>query len=108
MDKAVLETSNGNVAKTSNKNESLITIDNSDYTYSISKLENEEGIIIKLVESNPKANIFFTYEALTEQLIKDIKILYTCESIEEMILSLKEVFSNGKAKKWKIRKENIY
>ena len=98
MDKAELESSNGNATKTPNKNEPLITIDNSDYTYSISKLENEEGIIIKLVESNPKTNIFYTYEALTEQLIKDIKILYTCESIEEMILSLKEVFSNGKVK----------
>ena len=35
MDKAVIESSNSNAAKTPNENEPLISIDNSDYTYSM-------------------------------------------------------------------------
>ena len=90
--------SNSQAAKTPNENEPSLIIDNSPFSYLISKLDKEEGIIIKLSESKPKTNIYYTYEALTEQIIKDIKILYSCESIEEMILFLKEVFDKGKAK----------
>ena len=66
------------------------------YSYSITKSEsNEESLIIKLIDPSQKSNIYFTYEAPMEQLIKEIKFLYLCESLDEMIESLQDVFSQG-------------
>ena len=66
------------------------------YSYSITKSEsNEESLIIKLIDPSQKSNIYFTYEAPMEQLIKEIKFLSLCESLDEMIESLQDVFSQG-------------
>ena len=66
------------------------------YSYSITKSEsNEESLIIKLIDPSQKSNIYFTYEAPMEKLIKEIKFLSLCESLDEMIESLQDVFSQG-------------
>ena len=69
------------------------------YLYSINKLNKEEGsLIIKLYNSNNKEDIFFTYEAGIQKLIKDIKFLSSFENLDEMITSLRAIFSYGNAK----------
>ena len=69
------------------------------YSYSITKKENEnESLIIKLYDSTKKSNIYFTYEAQMTKLIKDFKFLSLCESLEEMIASLNNIFSLGNAR----------
>ena len=60
-------------------------IDNIEYTYSIRKIEDKEGVTIKLFEINPKTNIYYLYEAETSNITKDIKVLANCEDVEEMI-----------------------
>ena len=75
-----------------------ILINGIKYSYSITKSENEEeSLIIKLYEPNEKSDIYFTYAAPLQKLNKDIKFLSLCENIDEMIVSLKEVFSQGNA-----------
>jgi len=83
-----------------------ISINDSEYLYSILKLEKEEGIKIKLIESTPKTNIYYEYEALTSELTKNIKVLLLCENLDEMIIILKTAFNEGKAKF--IEKEEKY
>ena len=39
---------------------SHIMINEVKYTYSIKKLEDKEGVIIKLLELNPKTNIYYS------------------------------------------------
>lgn len=73
-----------------------ILINGIHYSYSITKSENEEeSLIIKLYEPEQKSNLYFTYEASTEKISKDIKFLSICEDREEMIASLNEAFSQG-------------
>ena len=73
-----------------------ILLNNSQYLLSITSNENKDGILIKLTEK--LNNIYYLYEASKEQLIKDIKALVLCESIDEMIESLKEVVETKKVK----------
>ena len=49
------------------KGEKTIIIDEIEYTYLITQLEKEEGVLIKLFEVNPVKNITFTYQATSEQ-----------------------------------------
>ena len=85
---------------------STISINDSEYLYSILKLDKEEGIKIKLYEATPKTNIYYEYEGLTSELTKNIKILLLCENLDEMITTLKSSFNEGKAKF--IEKEEKY
>lgn len=76
-----------------------IIIDGQKYIYSINKSEtNEKSLIIKLYDKDDKSEIFFTYEAQIDKLTKDIKFLSLCETLDEMIESLKEIFSQRKVK----------
>ena len=69
------------------------------YSYSIIRSENEEdSIIIKLFDQNQKSTKYFTYEAPSQKLRNDIKFLSLCENLDEMIISLNNVFSLGNAK----------
>ena len=77
---------------------STIQINNSYFSYSISKSEKEEGIKIKLYESQPKTNIYYEYEATTSQLTNSIKTLLICEDLDEMITTLKAAFDEKRAK----------
>lgn len=56
-----------------------IMINDLEYTYSIKKLEDKEGLIIKLSELIPKTNIYYVYEVEASKLITDIKLLSICE-----------------------------
>lgn len=78
--------------------EHFITINNSPFLYSISKLEKGDGIKIKLFESKPKTNIYYEYEALTQELTNSIKFLVLCEDLDEMIIALKSAFDEERAK----------
>ena len=78
------------------KETKTIKIEGTEYKYSINQIEKEDRISIKLFEAKPEKNITFIYKATTEQLIKDIKVLYVCENIEEMINSLQDIFFRGK------------
>ena len=89
-----------------NDKKNTISINGSEYLYSILKLDKEEGIKIKLFESTPKTNIYYEYEASTSELTKNIKILLLCENLDEMISILKSAFNEGKAKF--IEKEEKY
>ena len=82
--------------ETPNFEEKTINIKRDKYKYSITKMVKENGIIIKLSEVKPKKNITFTYEALRDKVIKDIKILYIYENIDEMIKTLNDIFNKGK------------
>ena len=73
-----------------------ILLNNSQYLLSITSNENKDGILIKLTEK--LNNIYYLYEASKEQIIKDIKALVLCESIDEMIESLKELVETKKVK----------
>ena len=81
-----------------------ILINDIKYSYSITKSERkekedeEESLLIKLYVPNEKSNMYFTYEAPKSQIIKDFKFLAGCESLDEMIISLKNIFSQGNAK----------
>ena len=75
-----------------------ILINNSDFSYSISKSEDEKGIKIKLCESEPKTNIYYEYQATTSQLSNSIKALLLCEDLDEMISTLKSAFDEKRAK----------
>ena len=73
-----------------------ISIENVEYTYLITKLEKEDGISIKLSELNPNKNISFIYEASSDKIKNDIKKLYICENIEEIIFDLNNIFLKDK------------
>jgi len=77
---------------------SPITINGIEYFYSISKLEKDKGVKIKLFESKPKTNIYYEYEAATSELTNEIKYLLLCEDLDEMIIALKTAFNEGRAK----------
>ena len=83
-----------------------IMIDNIEYTYSIRKLEDKEGVTIKLFEINPKTNIYYLYEDETSKLTKNIKVLAICEDVQEMINVLEDLFNQENVKFEK--KENKY
>ena len=75
-----------------------IIINGIKYSYSITKSEKEkekESLIIKLYDPNNISDFYYTYESDVEKLIKDIKFLSICENLDEMIDSLKEIFTNG-------------
>ena len=74
-----------------------IMINDLEYTYSIKKLEDKEGLIIKLSELIPKTNIYYVYEVEASKLITDIKLLSICEDIEDMINTLEDIFLKGNA-----------
>ena len=85
--------------KNDNKNkESTIMIKDIEYTYSISKLKDKEGIIIKLNELKPKTNIYYLYQAEKAKLTQDIKAFLMFEDIKEMITTLKDIFEEGNVK----------
>ena len=73
-----------------------IIINDIKYSYSITKSEKEkESLIIKLYDPNNISDFYFTYESDVEKLMKDIKFLSLYENLDEMIDSLKEIFTNG-------------
>ena len=73
----------------------IIIIEDIEYIYSISKLENKDGISIILKELKHKKNIKFIYEALKDKLTNDIKQLLVCENIDEMINIIKDMIDTG-------------
>lgn len=76
-----------------------IIIDGQKYIYSINKSEtNEKSLIIKLYDKDGKSEIFFTYQAQIDKLVKDIKFHSLCGTLDKMIESLKEIFSQRKVK----------
>ena len=76
-----------------------IIINEIEYSYLISKSEDNDSLTIKLYESIPKTNIYFLYQAQKSKLKKDIAVLSLYDdNIEAMITSLNEVFSQGNAK----------
>ena len=75
---------------------STINIEGVEYRYTIQKDEKENEIIIQLSEEKPDKCITFMYKASTEKIVKNAKALVICENIDEMIISLKDIFSNGK------------
>ena len=78
--------------ETLKETEDFIMINDTPFSYSISKLAKEDGIKIKLYESKPKTNIYYEYEALTKELTSNIKFLVLCEDLDEMIIALKSAF----------------
>ena len=73
-----------------------INIEGVEYTYSIAQMGNENGISITLSEVKPDKNITFTYQALSDKIIKDIKLLLLCGNLDEMINTLKDIFNERK------------
>ena len=81
------------------QNDANIIIEGQKYSYSITKSEDkEDSLIIKVFDKDGKSEIYFTYEAHLNKLIKDIKYLSLCETLDEMIDTLKEIFSQHKVK----------
>ena len=73
-----------------------INIEGIEYLFTIKKDEKENEIIIILSEEKPNKNMTFIYKASTGKIIKDIKQLFICENIDEMIISLQNIFNKGK------------
>ena len=71
------------------------------YIYAIKKDEKENEIIIQLSEAKPDKYITFMYRSSTEKIVKDIKALFLCENIDEMIISLHDMFNKGNITKEK-------
>ena len=75
-----------------------IIINKVNYSYSITKSKNKkDSLLIILHDPNQKSNIYFTYEAPMEQLIKEIKFLSLSESLDEIIVNLNDIFCHGNA-----------
>ncbi len=74
---------------------SSIIIEGVEYAYTIKKDEKENEIIIQLSEEKPDKYITFMFKASTEKIVKTIKVLFACENIDEMIVSLHDIFING-------------
>ena len=72
-----------------------INIEGADYKYTIKKDEKENEIIIQLSEEKPDKYITFMFRASTEKIVKSIKALILCENIDEMIISLQDIFNKG-------------
>ena len=73
-----------------------ITINNVNYSYSITKSKNKENyLLITLFDPNQKSNKYFTYEAPMEQLIEEVKFLSLYENLDEIIDNLNDIFSQG-------------
>ena len=72
-----------------------INIEGADYKYTIKKDEKGKEIIIQLSEAKPDKYITFMYRSSTEKIVKTIKVLFACENIDEMIISLHDIFING-------------
>ena len=79
-------------------NNKTINIEGIEYLYSITKMENKNGISINLYENKEPKIISFKYEALLNKIVQDIKPLFLCESIDEMIISLKDILNKGTIK----------
>ena len=75
---------------------STINIEGVEYIYTIKKDEKENEIIIQLSEEKPDKYITFIYSSSTEKIVKNIKALLMCDNIDEMIISLQDIFSSGK------------
>jgi len=73
-----------------------ISIEEIEYKYTIDKMKNKDGISITLSEVKPDKNITFTYQASSEKIIKDIKLLSMCENLDEQIELLKDIFNEDK------------
>ena len=82
--------------ETYKENIKYITIKGVEYKYLITKMENEDGISIKLSEVKPDKNITFDYHSLAKKISEDIKFLSLCDNIEEMINSLYDMINKGK------------
>ena len=79
--------------------EKEILINGINYSYLIKKSENnKESLIIKLYDLKKQSNIYFIYEADIIKLKKDFKFLDMCESLDDMVNSLNEVFSQANPK----------
>ena len=74
---------------------SSIIIEGVEYAYTIKKDEKENEIIIQLSEEKPDKYITFMFRASTEKIVKSIKALILCENIDEMIISLQDMFNKG-------------
>ena len=67
-------------------------INNFPFSYSISKLEKGDGIKIKLYESKTLINVYYIYEALTQELTGNFKFLSLHKNLDEIIITLKKAF----------------
>ena len=89
---------NDNLPRT-DEEERGIFINGIKYSYLITKSEKEkESLIVKLYDAKNNQKNNFTYEATVQKIIKDIKFLSLCDNLDEMIVSLNNVFSLGNAK----------
>ena len=83
-----------------------IYINGISYSYSITKSEKDNSLlIIKLYDSTNNSKIYYTYEGDISKLKGDIKYLEFFESLDEIIISLKDIFDKGNAEVEKV--ENI-
>ena len=73
-----------------------INIEGIEYIYTIKKNERENVIIIQLIEEKPYKNIIFLYKASQEKIVNDIKYMIKYENIEDIIISLQDIFNKGK------------
>ena len=73
-------------------------IDEVEYSFSITELENKDGLSIKFFETKPQKNISFSYEASSTQIIKDLQFLFLCKNLGHMIELLYDIFNKGQAK----------
>ena len=88
------------LGETEEGKEKGIYINGIKYSYIINKSKNEkeEILIIKLYVPNQKSKSYFIFEAPEQKIRKEIKFLDLCDNLNEMIISLKEIFSLGNAK----------
>ena len=71
-----------------------IIINGIKYNYYIGKSEEiKDSLIIKLYDPNYISKYYFSYEANYEKIIKDIKFFSIYENIDDIIVSLKDIFS---------------
>ena len=87
--------------------EKIFIIDDSEFSFSIGELKDNNGISIELKEVKKKLNVYFLYEATTEKLKNELKFLVDlCSNNEEIINSLYQLFKNDKVKI--LKKEDKY
>ena len=86
--------------------EKIFIIDDSEFSFTISELKDNNCISIELKEVKKKLNIYFLYEASIEKLKEEVKFLDLCTNTEEIINSLYQLFNNDKVKI--IKKEDKY
>ena len=63
------------IDKSEKQNLKLIIIDDIEYNYNITKIDNIDGISIIFNENKPDKNITFKYEETLDKLVSDIKHL---------------------------------